>query len=155
MFEKVIGSGLTHPFWRPSKICPRTCPVTRLVPVLRSRIERKIFATKQSYLGGSRARPPPQKVWDTQGAPTPQTLKPGWTCVEGVWVRRIYSTKCPVLKQNTKLRHRTPHGVRRGHPGGRPEPTGGLLSALCGVLLPFCMDLTTNAIGFLMAYAGR
>ena len=27
------------------------------------------------------------------GAPTPQTLKPGWTCVEGVWVRRVYSTQ--------------------------------------------------------------
>ena len=67
--------------------------------------------------------------------PGTQTLKPGWTCVRGV--QRIYSTKMPVLKQNTKLRHRTPHGVRRGHPGGRPEPAGRRLSALCGGWLPF------------------
>ena len=49
----------------------------------------------------------------------------------------LQHSKCPVLQQNTKLRHRTPHGVRRGHPAGRPEPTRRLLSALCGALLPF------------------
>ena len=49
----------------------------------------------------------------------------------------LQHSKCPVLQQNNKLRHRTPHGVRRGHPGGRPEPAGRRLSALRGVLLPF------------------
>ena len=49
----------------------------------------------------------------------------------------LQHSKCPVLQQNNKLRPRTPHGVRRGHPGGRPEPTGRRLSALCEASLPF------------------
>ncbi len=78
-----------------------------------------------------------------------------WTSRAKVSENVSRALKCPVLKQNNKLRHRTPHSVCRGHPGGRPEPTGRRLSALRGVLLPFRMDLTTNAIDFLMAHPGR
>ena len=67
----------------------------------------------------------------------------------------LQHSKCPVLQQNNKLRPRTPHGVRRGHPGGRPEPTGRRLSALCGGWLPFVHDFDDSHLVALMAYPGR
>jgi hypothetical protein len=62
----------------------------------------------------------------------------GWGAgpLAGVVTREILGIH-PPLSQNPKLRRRTPPGVRRGHPAGRPGPTRRLLSALRGVLLPF------------------